>query len=110
MDEKQRSAEPATERFKSMSRQRSISGAVRRSQLVLAAGPRKRVVRSRPRPRTPSLRRELGSHGPGGPVAVDSHLGDTASVDNAWTADRLASLLDLADANPYMPRAYRPRR
>jgi DNA polymerase (family X) len=37
-------------------------------------------------------------------------LGDTASVDNAWIADRLeafASLLDLADANPYMPRAYR---
>jgi hypothetical protein len=31
-------------------------------------------------------------------------------VDNAWIADRLeafASLLDLADANPYMPRAYR---
>jgi hypothetical protein len=27
MDEKQRSAEPATERFKSLSRQRSISGA-----------------------------------------------------------------------------------
>src|SRR3954447_24320053 len=37
-------------------------------------------------------------------------LGDTASVDNGWIADRLeafASLLDLADANPYMPRAYR---
>jgi DNA polymerase (family 10) len=31
-------------------------------------------------------------------------------VDNAWIADRLeafASLLDLADANPYQPRAYR---
>ena len=31
-------------------------------------------------------------------------------VDNAWIADRLeafASLLDLADANPYTPRAYR---
>jgi DNA polymerase (family X) len=31
-------------------------------------------------------------------------------VDNVWIADRLdafASLLDLADANPYMPRAYR---
>ena len=31
-------------------------------------------------------------------------------MDNAWIADRLeafASLLDLADANPYMPRAYR---
>jgi DNA polymerase (family 10) len=31
-------------------------------------------------------------------------------VDNAWIADRLeafASLLELADANPYMPRAYR---
>ena len=31
-------------------------------------------------------------------------------MENAWIADRLeafASLLDLADANPYMPRAYR---
>ena len=31
-------------------------------------------------------------------------------MDNAWIADRLeafASLLELADANPYMPRAYR---
>ncbi len=37
-------------------------------------------------------------------------LGDTAAVDNAWIADRLeafASLLELADANPYTPRAYR---
>ena len=35
---------------------------------------------------------------------------DTHGVDNAWIADRLeafASLLDLADANPYTPRAYR---
>src|SRR6185295_18916702 len=34
----------------------------------------------------------------------------TRLVDNAWIADRLeafASLLDLAEANPYTPRAYR---
>ncbi|CAA9479512.1 MAG: DNA polymerase X family [uncultured Solirubrobacteraceae bacterium] len=43
-------------------------------------------------------------------TAADGRLGDTAAVENAWIADRLeafASLLDLGDANPYMPRAYR---
>src|SRR4051794_10060506 len=36
--------------------------------------------------------------------------GQTVAVDNAWIADRLdafATLLELAEANPYQPRAYR---
>src|SRR5215218_234941 len=66
-------------------------------------------------PRRPFLRRASRDRrrssrcAPRRAVAVDGHVGDTASVDNAWIADRLeafASLLDLADANPYTPRAY----